>query len=281
MNGSAAKPLVEAVHPLLGARITRLDLRGLLDPRLKQTLRENLAEYGVLYFPQQSIDPDDQSAFASLFGRVDVAGTSVANPSERQSTPGVKYISNIREEGKPIGALPDGEMHFHSDGSHRKTPYRATTLYALKVPLSGGETRFASMTAAFEALPVDLRSELEGLSARHVFNYNKTLREDMRLEDAAAHAIHPMVKTHPDTGRKALYLSRLMTRDIVGRENEEGCELLAFLMDHCEQEEFIYEHSWRPGDLVIWDNRSVNHARNDFPPDQRRLLRRYTVSDVD
>ncbi|MEC8289498.1 MAG: TauD/TfdA family dioxygenase, partial [Pseudomonadota bacterium] len=75
MNGSAAKPLVEAVHPLLGARITRLDLRGLLDPRLKQTLRENLAEYGVLYFPQQSIDPDDQSAFASLFGQVDFAGT--------------------------------------------------------------------------------------------------------------------------------------------------------------------------------------------------------------
>ncbi len=106
MNASAAKPLVEAVHPLLGARITRLDLRGFLDPRLKQTLRENLAEYGVLYFPQQSIEPDDQSAFVSLFGRVDLAGTKGANPNERQSTPGVKYISNIREEGKPIGALP-------------------------------------------------------------------------------------------------------------------------------------------------------------------------------
>ena len=272
---------IEPLHPALGARITGVDLREPVGDELTLHLRHCLARYAVLCFPQKNIEADHQAAFAAIFGRVDRADGMTDDPDSKQSVPGVKYISNIRENGEPIGALPDGEMHFHSDGSHRAMPYRATTLYAIEVPDQGGETRFASMASAFEALPDDLQARLDGLSARHVFNYNKTTREEMRLGDDVAHAIHPLIRRHPDTGRKSLYLSRLMTRNIEGMDDTEGEALLLSLLDHCERPDFVYEHAWQPGDLVIWDNRSVNHARNDFPADQRRLLRRYTVSESD
>ena len=274
---------IRPAHPAVGAHVTGVYLGDPLGSDLVQELRDAFARYSVLCFPGQDIDADDQAAFAALFGHVDRADadTETGDPDRKQSTPGVKYISNIRENGKLIGSLPDGEMHFHSDGAHREAPYRATTLFAIEVPDCGGETRFANMAAAFEALPKNLQARLNGLSARHVFNYNKTTREEMRRGDEVAHAVHPLVRTHPDTGRKSLYLSRLMTRNIVGMENDEGEDLLTMLLDHCEKPKFVYDHVWRPGDLVIWDNRSVNHARKDFPSDQRRLLRRYTISDVD
>lgn len=274
---------IRPAHPAVGAHVTGVNLEESVGRDLVQELREAFARYSVLCFAGQDIDADDQAAFAALFGHVDRADadTETGDPDRKQSTPGVKYISNIRENGKLIGSLPDGEMHFHSDGAHREAPYRATTLFAIEVPDCGGETRFANMAAAFEALPKDLQARLNGLSARHVFNYNKTTREEMRRGDEVAHAVHPLVRTHPDTGRKSLYLSRLMTRNIVGMENDEGEDLLTMLLDHCEKPKFVYDHVWRPGDLVIWDNRSVNHARKDFPSDQRRLLRRYTISDVD
>ncbi|MGB0632239.1 MAG: TauD/TfdA dioxygenase family protein [Alphaproteobacteria bacterium] len=281
MNTVTQTPVVEPTHPAVGARITGVDLRLPVDDKLAGQLRDLFARHAVLCFPDQKIDADGQAAFAALFGKVDRADNDPDDPDRKQSTPGVKYVSNIRENGKPIGSLPDGEMHFHSDGSHRDTPYRATTLFAIEVPDRGGETRFASMAAAYDALPADLQTRLDGLSARHVFNYNKTTREEMRCGDDVAHAIHPLVRIHPDTGRKSLYLSRLMTRNIVGMDDAKGEELLTTLLDHCEKPEFVYDHAWRPGDLVVWDNRSVNHARNDFPADQRRLLRRYTVSDRD
>ena len=274
---------IRPAHPAVGAHVTGVYLGDPVGSDLVQELRDAFARYSVLCFPGQDIDSDDQAAFAALFGHVDRADTDTEtdDPDRKQSTPGVKYISNIRENGKLIGSLPDGEMHFHSDGAHREAPYRATTLFAIEVPDCGGETRFANMAAAFEALPNNLQARLDGLSARHVFNYNKTTREEMRRGDEVAHAVHPLVRTHPDTGRKSLYLSRLMTRNIVGMENDEGEDLLTMLLDHCEKPKFVYDHVWRPGDLVIWDNRSVNHARMDFPSDQRRLLRRYTISDVD
>lgn len=274
---------IRPAHPAVGAHVTGVNLGESVGSDLVQELREAFARYSVLCFPGQDIDSADQAAFAALFGHVDRADadTETGDPDRKQSTPGVKFISNIRENGKLIGSLPDGEMHFHSDGAHREAPYRATTLFAIEVPDCGGETRFANMAAAFEALPKNLQARLNGLSARHVFNYNKTTREEMRRGDEVAHAVHPLVRTHPDTGRKSLYLSRLMTRNIVGMENDEGEDLLTMLLDHCEKPKFIYDHVWRPGDLVVWDNRSVNHARKDFPSDQRRLLRRYTISDVD
>jgi taurine dioxygenase len=266
--------------PALGARVTGIDLHRPIDPGTAQILRDAFAEHAVLCLPDQKITPTDHAAFARLFGRVDADAKRLQdNPDEVRSKRGVMLVSNIRKDGVPIGVLPEGEMQFHSDGAHREKPYRATTLFAIKVPSRGGNTLFASLAAAFESLPTEMQQRLAGLSANHVFNYNKTTREEIRGD--APVVAHPLVRQHPDTGRRSLYLSRLMTRDIVGMSRPESDELLEFLFDHCEQPEIVYSHQWAPGDLVIWDNRSVNHARTDFPPEEPRLLRRYTVSEPD
>ncbi len=275
------KPNLDIVptHPAVGARVTGVDLSKPVSEGLAQQMRNIFIQYSVLCFPDQDITNDHQADFAKIFGHADTADRSTGDPDNKQSKRGVMYVSNIREDGKLIGVLPDGEMHFHSDGAHREKPYRATTLFALEVPSIGGETKFSAMAAAYEALTKPQRSSLENLQARHVFNYNKTTREEMRRDKDVSYAIHPLVKIHPDSGRKSLYLSRLMTSDIIGMATEESENLLIKLFAHCEKSEFVYEHKWVPGDLVIWDNRSVNHARNDFPGDQRRLLRRYTISE--
>lgn len=271
---------IEPFGPALGARVTGIDLHHPIDADRAQELRKAFVDHAVLCLPGQKITPQDQVRFAALFGRVDDGQRRAADPNSKQSQRGVMLVSNIRKDGVPIGVLPDGEMQFHSDGAHRARPYRATTLYAIKIPDTGGETRFASMAAAYEALPLEMQTRLAGLKARHVFNYNKTTREEIP-DDAPALAVHPLVRVHPDSGRKSLYLSRLMTREIVGLGKADSAELLEFLIGHCERPEFIHAHRWTPGDMVIWDNRCVNHARTDFPPGQDRLLRRYTVSEPD
>ncbi len=271
--------LIEPLSEALGARVTGIDVGQPIDNSSADVLREAFSYYSVLCLPDQEIDSDHQAEFAALFGKVDRSPhRPTDNPNERQSSRGVMYVSNIKKDGKHIGVLPDGEMHFHSDGSHRENPYRATTLYAIKVPSSGGQTMFANLAAAYDALDLETKNLVNGLTANHVFNYNKTRREDIP-KDAEAYASHPLVREHPVTGRKSLYLSRLMTTRINELDPEKSEALLLRLIDHCESEKFIYEHDWRPLDLVIWDNRSVNHARRDFPPEQERLLRRYTVSE--
>ncbi len=270
---------VQPITPAVGARVTGIDLSRPIDAGVAQALRDAFVTHSVICVPRQDLEPEHQKEFAAVFGPVDDGNRTTTDPNKMQSERGVMFVSNIRENGKPIGVLPDGEMHFHSDGAHRDSPYRATTLYALKVPSRGGETKFAAMAAAFEALPADKQKQLCGLKACHVFNYNKTTRAEMRRDDDTQHAIHPLVKVHPDSGRRSLYLSRLMTRNIVGMEDEASESLLLELFDHCEKPEFVYAHPWEVGDLVIWDNRSVNHARNDFPAHEERLLRRYTVSE--
>lgn len=271
---------VDLAHPAVGARVTGVDLRNPIPSDVADELRAAFTQHAVLCVPGQTLEDRHQVEFAAVFGPVDDDDRQMDDPNTTQSRRGVMYVSNIREDGKLIGVLPDGEMHFHSDGMHRDNPYRATTLYAIKVPSQGGNTLFSSQAAAYEALPADLKQRLDGLQGKHVFNYNKTTRNDMRTDpNETAFAIHKLVRTHPDSGRKSLYLSRLMTHSIVGMENAEGEELLLHLIDHCEKPEFVHAHKWTPGDLVIWDNRCVNHARTDFSADEPRLLRRYTISE--
>ena len=161
---------IQKMAPALGARITGIDLHRAIEPATAQLLRDAFAEHAVLCLPGQKITPRDHAAFARLFGRVDADARRLQdNPDKSASKPGVMLVSNIRKDGVPIGVLPEGEMHFHSDGSHRATPYRATTLFAIKVPSRGGDTLFASLAAAFEALAPEMQQRLSGLEARHVF----------------------------------------------------------------------------------------------------------------
>jgi taurine dioxygenase len=272
---------IEPLSPVLGARVTGLDLAQETPEPVKQEMRDAFHKYGVLCFSGQKIEPEDQFRFASVFGRADVgkAGRVIANEGKERER-GIMIITNIRENGKPIGSLPDGEMHFHSDGSHRDVPYRATTLYAVQIPSRGGETKFANLYDAYETLSDDMKKRIEGLTASYIYDVYATLRDQVNESaDNLSNAVHPLVKTHPATGRKSLYLSRLMTRSIVGMDRAESDTLLNELFEHAERPEFVYAHTWAVGDLLIWDNRCLNHARNDFPAEEIRLMRRVTVSE--
>lgn len=272
---------IEPLSAVFGARVTGLDLAQETPEAVKQEMRDAFNKYGVLCFSGQKIEPDDQFRFASVFGRADTgkAGRVVANEGKERER-GVMFITNIRENGKPIGALPDGEMHFHSDGSHRDVPYRATTLYALQIPSRGGETKFANLYEAYDALPEATKKRIADLKAGYIYDVYATLRDQVNeAADNLSNAVHPLVKTHPATGRKSLYLSRLMTRSIMGMDRADSDALLNELFEHAERPEFVYAHVWSVGDLLIWDNRCLNHARNDFPAEEIRLMRRVTVSE--
>jgi taurine dioxygenase len=272
---------IEPLSAILGARVTGLDLAQETPEPVKQEMRDAFHKYGVLCFSRQTLEPDDQIRFASVFGRADASkmGRPVANEGKERER-GIMLITNIRENGKPIGALPDGEMHFHSDGSHRDVPYRATTLYAVQIPSRGGETKFANLYEAYNALPEATKARIDELKAGYIYDVYATLRDQVNESaDNLSNSVHPLVKTHPATGRKSLYLSRLMTRSIVGMDRAESDKLLDELFDHAERPEFVYAHVWSVGDLLIWDNRCLNHARNDFPAEEIRLMRRVTVSE--
>jgi taurine dioxygenase len=272
---------VTPLSPVVGARVEGIDWRAPIDAQTANAVVDLFNRHSVLCFPGQKISAEDQQRFAAVFGKADAKFRKP--PSEdfqgaRQR--GVMLVTNIRKDGKAIGFLPDGEMQFHSDGAHRDVPYRATTLFAIKIPSRGGETLFANLQAAYDALPDAMRRRIEGLKTRAVYRYDATSRDGTDEDDPdMPSAIHDLVKVHPGSGRKSIYLSRLMTRSIVGLPRAESDALLDELFAHAEKPEFVYAHRWTPGDLLIWDNRAVNHARADFPADEVRLLRRYTVSE--
>src|SRR5262249_19293765 len=155
-------------------------------------------------------------------------------------------ISNIRADGKPIGALPDGEMHFHTDQCHQERPAKASMLYALEVPSTGGNTLFANAYKAYETLPEAVKRRIDGRKALNAYDYDRAAtKRGTQLGDGVPCYAHPVVRTHPATGRKALYVNRLMTVRIEGMPQAESDELLDFLFDHQEQRRFVYEHVWR------------------------------------
>jgi len=276
---------IERLSPVFAAKIKGVDWAKPIKNDTLSYIHTAFAKYSVLCFPNQILEAKHQENFAAQFGKADSARRKPTRGNVKQGKKrGVMYVTNIRKDGKPIGSLPDGEMYFHSDGSHRASPYRATTLYGIEIPSRGGETLFADLRAAYDALPEDTKTKIDGMSACHIYDYGSTMRDqnqEIEINKEYPSAMHPLVKTHPTSGRKALYLSRLMTRYIEGIDRAESDELLNYLFDHAEKPEFIYTHQWTPDDLLIWDNRCVNHARNDFPKTERRLLRRYTVSEPD
>ena len=271
------KPSAFAVRPLspaLGAEITGVDLREPIDGALKQRLLDTWHDHQVILLRNQMLDEDAQVRFAEAFGSP--ARTTSGRTFKGVKNPAVMLVSNIREDGKPIGALPDGEMHFHTDQCHQATPAAATMLYAIEVPSKGGNTLFANAYKAYEALPDAIKQQLAGRRALNAYTTD-TVTRSTSYEGANSSYWHPAVRTHPATGRKALYVNRLMTREIEDFTREEGEALLQMLFDHQEQPQFVYEHVWRPGDIVMWDNRCTLHARTDFSAGERRLLRRVTL----
>ena len=274
---AASPPLtIRKLAPTIGAEVVGLDLRRPIDPATAAALRQAWYDHAVLLVRGQELSDEQQARYGEVFGPL-----ALAHPTRRLAGrhQAIMLISNIRENGKPIGALPDGEMFFHSDLCYTEHPVAGTMLYSLEVPSVGGNTLFADQYAAYETLSADVKARIAGLRAtnRYDIGYDVTIRRGRASPDAP-HWTHPMVRVHPKTGRKALYINRLMTHDIEGVDQADAETLLDQLYDHQEQRQFIYEHVWRPGDVILWDNRCTLHARTDFSPSERRLLRRMTIA---
>ena len=264
----------------LGAEVTGVDLSGPIDGDVAALLRRAWLDYLVLVFRGQDIDQHAQLAFTRLFGQP--GGVFSPRPQRgldgEPLEPGIMMVSNIRRDGKPLGLAHDGEMWFHSDMCYDENPHQATMLYAIEIPPVGGNTLFANMYAAYARLPEATKERIRGRTALQMHEYYRTDRPRVRDDMSdVRHFSHPVAIAHSETGRKALYVNRLMTARIDGMEEEESDALVDELLGASEDPSIVYEHVWRVGDLVMWDNRCVTHARTDFPETERRLLRRTTT----
>jgi taurine dioxygenase len=270
LSSFAVRPL----SPALGAEIVGIDLSQKLDDATAARILAAWHAHLVLLFRDQDLSEEDEVRFAETFGEP----ARIHTKQFVRTHPAVMLISNIREDGKPIGALPDGEMHFHTDQCHQERPAKASMLYSIEVPSQGGNTLFANGYKAYETLPEDIKRRIEGRRALNAYDYDRAAtKRGTALAEGVPHYVHPVVRTHPETGRQALYVNRLMTIRIEGLPAAESEELLNFLFDHQERREFVYEHVWRPRELLMWDNRCTLHARTDFSADERRLMRRVTI----
>src|ERR1700726_673026 len=263
----------------IGAEIRGIDLRQRPDHATVGQIYQAWLDHLVLVFPGQELTQEDLLRVTGCFGQVGHLDRpdKYHPPGFSRMMPGIMLISNIRENGEPIGALPDGEMMFHHDMIHKEVPSKATLLYSVEIPSYGGNTLFASGYAAYDTLDPAIRSRLEGRRALHHYNYGSTQKGDRRGTEAFGECAHPVFRTNEDTGRKAVYVNRLMTVGILDMPHEESAPLLDKVFDQAEKPEFVYEHVWRVGDLLLWDNRCSSHARTDFPSTERRLMLRTTV----
>lgn len=270
MSGFTIRPLA----PSLGAEIRDLDLTSPLDRDTISAIHAAWLQHLILVFRCGEISEDDQTRLAGYFG------PTVGARSKQRSDGGdrrLMLISNIRQNGEPIGLLPDGELMFHSDSVFLEKPLMGAILYAEEIPSTGGNTLFANMYDAYGSLTDELKTRVTGLQAVHVFDYETQVKSGRFDRSSAPHATHPAIRTHPETGRKALYVNRLMTEELVGLPRAENDDLLQRLYRHAEDSTHVYEHIWQVNDLMMWDNRCTQHARTDFPTGERRLLRRVGI----
>ena len=274
---------VTPLSPALGAEISGVDLRRELTPDEVEQIRAAWQKYIVLVIRGQDVTLEQQKAFAAKFGDLGErkrGKSALAKKVEGvlQTDPYTLLVSNMKVDGKPIGAFGEGEMWFHIDSGYAEKPYKYTFLYGVELPSVGGNTRFVNMYTAYDRLPEDVKRQIAGLKALHVHEYKRAERVDTSADVSdAPHWSHPLVIRHPETGRKSLFVDRLMTFRVEGMAHDESEALLNMLFDHSENPEFIYEHEWRLKDLIMWDNRCTIHGRTWFPESENRLLRRCTV----
>lgn len=265
------------LSPAIGIEVKGVDLEKPLDDEIFARIRAAWENNCIALFRGQNLDEMDQVNFAGRLGPLGAAVNDL-DPGKGGSHKAVLYVSNVRVNGKVTGILPDGEMFFHSDTCYMERPAMASMLYAMEVPSSGGNTLYANGFRAYEALAHDIKARLAGKRALNVYDYAGAPRHRAEtLPSDVKQYAHPVFRTHPPTGRKSLYVNRLMTWSILGMTPDESRETLEFLFDHQERPEFVYEHVWTPGDAILWDNRSCLHARSDFDPSERRRLRRVTL----
>jgi len=275
-----------AIHPFpgapLGAEVIGLDLSLPLATADLARLRRAHLDYHVLVFRDQHITPAQQVDFSRHFGALQI---HVLRNFQLPEQPEVLVISNIQQDGKPVG-LGDAGHFWHSDLSYKETPSLGSMLHAQELPAEGGDTLFANQHAAWDALPDDLKREVEGLQAEHWYlaRYDELRQRNPyrpQLTQAQIDEVrpvsHPVVRTHPETGRRALFVSEHFTTRILGVSEQRSRELLDLLFDYGTRAEHVYRHQWQPHDMVFWDNRSLMHLAAGCPDHLRRKLYRTTI----
>jgi taurine dioxygenase len=265
----------------LGAEVRGVDLRH-LDETAFQRLMSAWHQYSVVLLRGQSLSDQELIAFSRRLGDLDWAPVQETGRRFVEGLPEIYIVSNVKVNGEPIGSLGDGEAVWHTDMSYLDMPPKASMLYSLEVPPTGGNTSFCSMYAVYQALPAELKDRISGLKIKHdgTFNSGGYVRQGVTPTDdpiTSPGAVHPLVCTHPDTGRRMLYLGRRRNAYLAGLELKVSEALLDELWSFVDRPEFAWEHVWRVGDLVLWDNRCTMHRRDAFDPSSRRIMHRTQV----
>jgi taurine dioxygenase len=265
----------------LGATVNGVNLRDLSEATFARILQA-WHQHSVLLFRDQTLTDQDLIAFSRRLGDLDWAPVQETGRRFVEGLPEIYIVSNVKVNGEPIDSLGDGEAVWHTDMSYLDMPPKASMLYALEIPPTGGNTSFCTMYGIYEALPQQLKDRITGLKIKHDGTYNSggyvrqgvTPTDDPRQSPGA---VHPLVCTHPANGRRMLYLGRRRNAYLAGLELAESEALLNELWSIVDRREFSWEHVWRVGDLVLWDNRCTMHRRDAFDPNSRRIMHRTQV----
>lgn len=281
-----AQPSDAGTRPLrvgnaFGAEIVSVDLRGISDQDFTAIDRA-WTDHQVLLFRDQRLEDRDLIAFSRRLGDLDHAPVQENGQRIANGLPEIYVVSNVVENGVAIGSLGNGEAVWHTDMSYLSSPPKASMLYALEIPPTGGDTSFCDMYAAFEGLPPDLKARALGLRVKHDGTYNSGgyVRQGVTPTDDPRQApgtLHPLVCTHPESGRRMLYLGRRRMAWIEGLDLPESDALLDEIWSHATQPAYCFTHRWRVGDLVLWDNRCTMHRRDPFDASARRVMHRTQV----
>jgi alpha-ketoglutarate-dependent taurine dioxygenase len=272
------------VHQIAGgfaSEITGLRLWEPLEPGDLERLRLLFAENGLLVFRRQSLSEDEYANFCALFGSLE---RTVRTDWASRMRPEIGLITNLKDgNGNALGGLGDGEVEWHSDQAYMANPATGAALYAVEIANEGGRTYWADLVAAYAALPERLKRAVEGKNA--IFRYQKRLNmfkgADQKLPEESKNrtpdVIHPLVHTHPLTGKKALYLDPTTSIGIVGMAETDANALLDELAEFAVRPQFVYAHNWQVGDTLLWSNGFLLHRRDPFPATERRLMKRATM----
>ena len=273
----------------LGAEITGIDLSKDVSAEQRRFIVDAYTKHLVLLFRGQHLSFDDLLRLRELFGPPGKAANQLMGLGRKAYLPenlpdDCTIVSNITDDqGKPIGALGDGEAYWHTDSSFTETPISASLLHAIEVTETGGETAFLNMYQAYDEMPPSLAAKIEGKYVNHSKLHNSAGMKRPEFPDVtdpskAPGVKHPIVRTHPVTGRKCLYLGRRQMSYIFGLSVPESEALLDEVWAHACQDKYVWQHKWRVGDLLVWDNRCTMHHRNAFSPNARRLMHKSTTA---
>jgi taurine dioxygenase len=266
---------------VVGATIEAVDLRN-LKPDEFEIIYRTWLDHAALLVRRQHLADEDLIAFSRRFGELEWAPVQETGRRFVEGFPEIYIVSNVVQHGTPIGSLGAGDAAWHTDMSYLVDPPKASMLYALEVPSNGGDTYFCSMYHAYQSLPESLRRRITGYMLKHDGTYNSGgyVRQGVTATDDPVHSpgiCHPLVCTHPETGRRLLYLGRRRNAYIIGLSLSESEALLDELWSYATREEFTWRHTWQVGDLVLWDNRCTMHRRDAFEESSRRILHRTQI----